>query len=447
MKDFNQKKQHMCQRFHPFSTVPKKKHTPTPPTPFGFVNILVFWPWILRMAATDFQRKLDEATKRKNGVSAYRMEVAPESMQLLRSLATWNPWGLGLWGDATTMDGHGVTCWIFFLIPKLVPPGKSSSTTFEVSCKQGAPKVAKEKLGIRDLNFDCIFLLNKCFKILTWDDMSGLRFFVRFLIHQMTMTCCFPMVFLATATFFAVRGMVMHGQSSAMLRLPCSSCYVVHMQQKPRRHCRLCPWSCRISRAIQHKRSTRSGRMAELLMGYRCAMACTHIMKFHTINYVPDSSCIFMFDIFPSIIYPLKLCVYGHTSYVPLFWTFGNSTIFAPATGGEHQQYPLPRDFRRFRSGSKSVEVGRLWATRCPGNFQKDHLLAEVVFHWKFWYMETWVLYRHIVFFLNICKVYHPRCSNWKITDLYFLRNQFLEPFWHLSESTLPNKLNDIVPG
>ena len=75
-----------------------------------------------------------------------------------------------------------------------------------------------------------------------------------------------------------VRGM-MHGQSSAMLRLPCSSCYVVQMQQKPRRHCRLCPWCCRISRAIQHKRSTRSGRMAEVLMGYSCAMACTHIMK------------------------------------------------------------------------------------------------------------------------------------------------------------------------
>ena len=44
---------------------------------------------------------------------------------------------------------------------------KNSSPTFEVSCKQGAPKVAKEKLGIRDLNFDGIFLLNKCVKILT----------------------------------------------------------------------------------------------------------------------------------------------------------------------------------------------------------------------------------------------------------------------------------------
>ena len=194
-------------------------------------------------------------------------------MKLLRSLATWNQkWGIGIVGGC---NHHGwpwsFSCWDFFLISKLVPPGKSSSPIFEVSCKQGAPKVAKEKLGIRDLNFDGIFLLNKCVKILTWDDMSGLRcFFVRFLIHQMTMTCCFPMVFLATATFFAVRGMVMHGQSSAMLRLPCSSCYVVQMQQKPRRHCRLCPWCCRISRAIQHKRSTRSGRMPEVLMGYSC---------------------------------------------------------------------------------------------------------------------------------------------------------------------------------
>lgn len=223
----------------------------------------------------------------------------------------------------------------------------------------------------------------------------------------MTMTCCFPMVFsmflqLATATFFAVRGMVMHGQSSAMLRLPCSSCYVVQMQQKPRRHCRLCPWCCRISRAIQHKRSTRSGRMAEVLMGYSCAMACTHIMK---ISHHKLCSQFFMyFHVRYFSIYHLKLCV-----CVSIYLMFhcsllfiGNSTIFAPATGGEHQQYPLPRDFRRFRSGSKSLEVGRLWATRCPGNFQKDHLLAEVVFHWKFGTWK-WVLYRHIVFFCGTC--------------------------------------------
>lgn len=141
----------------------------------------------------------------------------------------------------------------------------------------------------------------------------------------MTMTCCFPMVFsmflqLATATFFAVRGMVMHGQSSAMLRLPCSSCYVVQMQQKPRRHCRLCPWCCRISRAIQHKRSTRSGRMAEVLMGYSCAMACTHIMK---ISHHKLCSQFFMyFHVRYFSIYHLKLCVCVDISHVSLFFTF-----------------------------------------------------------------------------------------------------------------------------
>ena len=66
------------------------------------------------------------------------------------------------------MDGHGVSCWDFFLnIPNWCHLEKAVPQLCEVSCKQGAPKVAKEKLGIRDLNFDGIFLLNKCFKILT----------------------------------------------------------------------------------------------------------------------------------------------------------------------------------------------------------------------------------------------------------------------------------------
>ena len=125
VKDFNQKKQHSANFPPVFHGSPKKTHT----TPQPLLVSLISWffsPWILRMAATDFQRKLDEASKRKNGVSAYRMEVAPESMQLLRSLATWNQWGLGLWGDGWPwMAMVGFFSLDFFLIPKLVPPGKT----------------------------------------------------------------------------------------------------------------------------------------------------------------------------------------------------------------------------------------------------------------------------------------------------------------------------------
>ena len=131
----------------------------------------------------------------------------------------------------------------------------------------------------------------------------------------------------------------------------------------------------------------------------------------------------FHFRYFSIYIYPLKtVCVWIYLMLpIVLYFSLETPWWFSPATGGEHQQYALPRDFRRFRNGSKSVEVGRLWATRCPGNFKKDHLfVAEVVFHWV--YADIGVL--------NICKFIIQHVPIEKNTDLYFLRNQFLEPFW-----------------
>ena len=97
----------------------------------------------------------------------------------LETKVAWIRWtdGSGTWVHATlavlsglkaskvgiamgiAMGGRsfGWNSWIFFWNPIFFGHLEKQFQLFEVSCKQGAPKVAKEKLaGIRDLDFDCI---------------------------------------------------------------------------------------------------------------------------------------------------------------------------------------------------------------------------------------------------------------------------------------------------
>lgn len=120
------KKNNTCANFPPVFHGSPKKNTHNPPTPFGFVNILVF-----------FTMNPQDGGHRLSTEVGWSLETKEWSFSLSDGSSTWidatpsvlshlESMGIGIVGGWMAVDGHG---WFFsldfFLIPKLVPPGKT----------------------------------------------------------------------------------------------------------------------------------------------------------------------------------------------------------------------------------------------------------------------------------------------------------------------------------